>query len=108
MLGERADSHAVDGLLGAFEFGTRIRTAPDDSLGKVRVRGTMTMGRVTYSFSLGDAAPVPAGAAYLKLEGEGTVVASADLVKALLDDASTYRSRTVVPYLSIELAKMTI
>jgi hypothetical protein len=108
MNGERADSHAVDGLLGAFEFGTRIRTAPDDALGKLRVHGSMLMGRITYSFSLGDAAPVPAGAAYVKLDGEGTFVASSDLVKALLDDASTYRSRTVVPYLSIELAKMEI
>jgi hypothetical protein len=107
---ERADSHAVDGLIGAFEFATRIRSAPDDApgLGKPRVRGTLSMGRVSYSFVLGDPAPTPPGAAYFRLEGEGASVVSADLAKSLLDDVATYRNRTVVPYLSIELARMEI
>ncbi len=107
---ERADSHAVDGLIGAFEFATRVRSAPDDAPGlrKPRVRGTLSMGRVTYSFALGDPAPTPAGAAYFRLAREGAFVVSADLAKALQDDGATYRNRTVVPYLSIELARMEI
>src|SRR5262249_51458329 len=100
----------VDTLIGAIEFATRIRSAPDDATGlsKPRVRGSVSMGRVAYAFALGDPAPSPAGAVYFHLDGEGSFVVSADLATALLGDASTYRTRTVVPYLSIELAHVEI
>jgi len=105
---ERADSHAVDTLLGAIEFATRVRKISDDLLGAARVRGTIAMGAVTYRFTLGQDAPSPKGAAYFQLEGEGTFVVSSDLPHALLEDAAAFRSRTVVPYLSIDLARLSV
>lgn len=109
-IAERADSHAVDGLLGALEFATRVREAPADAPGLAapRVRAKVVMGRLTYELALGGPAPTPQGAAYLRVEGEGAFVVTAELAKALLDGAATFRSRTVMPYLSLDLATLEI
>jgi hypothetical protein len=109
-MNERADSHAVDTLLGAIEFATRVRKAPDDAPGldHPRVKGSISMGAVTFTFALGGDAPTPKGAAYLRVDGEGTYVVTGELVRQLLLGANDYRSRTVVPYLSIDLRKMSI
>jgi hypothetical protein len=106
-----ADAHAVDVLLGAFEFATRIRKVEDGAatgLDAPRLRGTLTMGKLVYAFAIGADAPTPPGAAYFQLEGEGTFVVGKELVQQLLQSADAYRERTVVPYLSIDLARMEI
>lgn len=106
---ERTDDHAVDTLLGAFEFATRVRKADSASgLDHPRAKGSIAMGKVTFRFELGDPAPTPEGAAYLRVEGEGTFVVGSELVKALLQPWDALRSRTVVPYLSLEIARLEI
>lgn len=106
---ERADDHAVDTLIGVLEFATRVRKADAATgLDKPRAHGKLVMGKVTFAFALGDPAPTPEGSAYMRVEGEGTFVAGAELVKALLAPWDGLRSRTVVPYLSLELAKLEV
>ncbi len=106
-----AEPEAVDKLMGVLEFATYLRKV--DTEAKVafdspRLTGSLHMGKVTFKFVLGAAAPTPEGAAYLRVEGEGDYVVSKELVAALTDDASTYRSRNVVPYLSIDLNRLEI
>lgn len=106
-----AEPEAVDKLMGVLEFATYLRKV--DTEAKVafdspRLTGSLRMGKVTFKFVLGAAAPTPEGAAYLRVEGEGDYVVSKELVAALLGDASTYRSRNVVPFLSIDLNRLEI
>ncbi|CAN5409977.1 hypothetical protein BH09MYX1_BH09MYX1_60230 [soil metagenome] len=105
------EPEAVDRLMGVLEFATYLRKV--DAEAKVafdapRLTGSIRMGKVTFKFVLGAAAPTPEGAAYLRVEGEGDYVVSKELVAALMDDASAYRSRNVVPYLSIDLNRLEI
>ncbi len=104
-----AEPEAVDKLLGVLEFATWLRKV--DAEAKVafdapRLTGSLRMGKVTFKFVLGAAAPTPEGAAYLRVEGEGDYVVSKELVAALLDDSTAYRSRNIVPYLSIDLDRL--
>jgi hypothetical protein len=112
---ERADPAAVDRLIGDLEFAGAIRRvdpakAPDvdKSFVAPRVRGTLSMKPLVYHFALAGAAPVPEGAAYFRVDGEGTFVVSKDFATSLLNTADTYRERVVVPYLSLDLARLTI
>ena len=113
---ERADDGAVERLASALEMATVLRkvdgeTAP--GLDVPRVRGKVTMGSVEHRFALGGIAASPAGASYLRLEAAGAsparvVVVSRDLAAALLQPEAAYRTRAVVPYLSIELKAMDV
>ncbi len=113
---EKADSEASDRLASAFELAAVIRKlAPDvqvPGLDAPRARGQIDMGRVTYRFALAGDAPTPAGAAYLHVEGGATdgatVVVARDLVTAILQGADTYRSRSFVPYVSVQLSALEI
>jgi len=105
-----ADPAAVEALIGALDVGNVIRRAEGQNFDKPRLRGTMTMGKVIYRFLLGGEAPVPEGAAYVRLDGddEGSFVVGRDLVAQLLKAADTYRERTIVPYLSIALRRLEV
>jgi hypothetical protein len=108
---ENADPAAVEKLLGAIEFASIVRKVGPGSaagLDAPRLWGTLDMGRLVYHFALGGPAPSPEGAAYLRVDGEGTYVVSRDLVTALQKGADAYRERTVVPYLSLDLAKLEV
>ena len=110
-LEEIADPAAVDQLIGDLEFAGVIRKVDATTatgFDAPRVRGTLSMKSLVYHFALGGPAPIPDGAAYLRVDGEGTFVVSRDFVKALLSPADTYRNRTVVPYLSIDLAHLEV
>ncbi len=114
-VGERADPAAVDRFIGDLEFAGAIRkvdpsAAPDVNRGfdTPRVRGTLSMKPLVYHFALGGPAPMPEGAAYLRVDGEGTFVVSKDFVASLQSGPDTYRERTVVPYLSIDLAQLDV
>jgi hypothetical protein len=110
--GEKADAESADKLAAALEFASVARKVdPGASVpgwDAPRARGEVAMGALTYRFTLGGEAPTPPGSAYLRLDGAGTVVVGRDLVTALLAGADTYRSRAVVPYLSIELARLDV
>ncbi|MGO9711167.1 MAG: DUF4340 domain-containing protein [Polyangiaceae bacterium] len=111
-LAERADNEACDKLASAFELAAVVRkVAPGVSvpgLDAPRAKGEADMGGVTYRFALGGDAPTPAGAAYLRVDGVGTVVVARELVTALLQGADTYRSRFFVPYVSVQLAGLEV
>lgn len=107
---EPADPHAVDRLLNMFEFATVIRKVGDDAPGFAppRLEGAIAMGSLTHRFALGGTAPVPEGAAYLRLVGDATVVVSKDLSQELLRGPDAFRERNMVPYLSVQLARIEI
>ena len=111
-LAERADNEACDGLASAFELAAAVRKVAADvgapGFDPPRARGEIDMGSVTYRFALGGDAPTPAGAAYLRVDGVGTVVVSRELVSALLRGADAYRSRLFVPYVSVQLARLEV
>lgn len=106
---ETADPAAVDQLVGDLEFAGVIRRVEASVAGGFdapRLTGTLSMKPLVYHFALGGPAPTPEGSAYFRVDGEGTFVVSRDFVKALTSQADTYRNRTVVPYLSLDLAHL--
>jgi len=107
---ERADAASVDKLLGDIEFAGIVRKV-DPGVGAFdapRVTGTLGMGALVYHFALGSAAPTPEGAAYFRVDGEGAFVVSKDFVASLLKGPDSYRERTIVPYLSLELQRLEV
>ena len=108
---ETAVVEVVFKLLNAIEEATRVRKVEDSAPGGFdapRATCVVTMGSVTYRFAIGAPAPVPDGAAYLRLDGEGTFVVKRDFVDALMLPADAYRDRDIVPYLSIGTAKLEV
>lgn len=97
---EAADGAAVDVLLRELEDAKRLRSVDGDAavaLEPPRVRGVLEVGPVTYRFALGGNAPRPVGAAYLRVDGEGTFVVDGALAAELLRGADAYRDRAIVP-----------
>ena len=106
-----ADPNAVEQLSSAFEFATFVRKVDPKSaptFDSPRASGSITMGKLTYRFVLGSVAPTPEGASYFKLDGDAVYVVSKELSEQLLKGAGAYKSRTVVPYLSLDLASLEI
>jgi hypothetical protein len=108
-----ADANAVDKLSSTFEFATFVRKVDPKSaptFDSPRASGSLTMGKLVVRFALGGAAPTPEGASYFRVEGEGAkvFVVSKDFSDALLAGASAYKSRTIVPYLSLDLASLDV
>jgi hypothetical protein len=108
-----ADPSSVEQLSSAFEFATFVRKVDPKSaptFDAPRASGSLVMGKITYRFALGNAAPTPEGASYFKLEGAdgGVYVVSKELTEQLLKGAAAYRSRTIVPYLSLDLASLEV
>lgn len=108
---EPADPAKVDVLMRELEMATRVRDVPPAEaagMDSPRVRGRVTVGPVEYRFALGDDAPVPPGAAYMRVDGEGTFVAARSVSVQLLRGAEAYRDRTLVPYGAGEVARLEI
>ncbi len=108
---EHADSAAVDALLRELELGTWLRRVTDaDTLGLAapRATGEIALGPLDYHFAVGADAPTPDGAAYMKLEGEGTFVVGRSLAVQLLRGANAYRERALVPYGGNDVARMAV
>jgi hypothetical protein len=96
---ELAETGAVEALLQELESATRVRKVDGaEGFDAPRATGAIAMGRITYRFTLGGPAPTPAGAAYMRLEGEGAFVVSASLADALLKSADAFRIRQLTPY----------
>ena len=111
---EKANQEAIDKLTSVLEFASVVRKvdastpATATKLDAPRAHGEIAMGALAYRFALGGDAPTPAGAAYLRVDDLGTVVVTRDVATALLQTSDAYRSRAVVPYLSIELARLEV
>ncbi len=108
---EDVDAALVDRFLGTLEFATTVRKVgpnPVAGFDTPRARGTIAMGAITYRFALGPPAPTPEGAAYFRLEGEDPIVVSKELATDLMKGADAFRTRTIVPYLSLDLLKLEV
>jgi hypothetical protein len=110
---ERVDQAAADRLLGTLELASVVRrVSPGESsvlgLDAPRATGKITMGALVFRFALGGASPRPEGTSYLRVDDGAPVVVSKALTDALLASSDTYRDRTVVPYLSTELARLEV
>lgn len=108
---ERVDQAAAERLLTTLEFATVVRKVGDDpSLGleSPRATGSVTMGTLVMRFALGASSPRPEGSSYFRVDGGPPFVVSKELTETLLASSDTYRDRTVVPYLSIELARFEV
>jgi len=108
-----ADPNAVEQLSSAFEFATFVRKVDPKAaptFDAPRAFGSLVMGKITYRFMLGGAAPTPEGASYFEIEGKdgGVYVISKELTEQLLKGAAAYKSRTIVPYLSLDLSSLEI
>lgn len=108
---EAADSAAVDMLLRELELATRLReVGANDAAGleTPRASGKIKVGKLEYRFALGGDAPRPEGAAYMRIDGEGTFVVDRSLKVQLLRGADTYRDRTVLAYGASGIARVEV
>jgi hypothetical protein len=110
-----ADATAVDSLLRELEIAPRVRDVGEDAREKAplgldapRVKGAITVGAIAYRFALGADASRPEGAAYMRIEGEGTFVVGRALKAQLLKDADTYRDHVLVPYGASDVARLEV
>jgi Domain of unknown function (DUF4340) len=107
----RADEGSVDALLRELELAKRLRDVPDAEaagLDAPRVRGKLSLGRLQYSFALGADAPRPEGAAYMRVDGEGSFVVDRTLKVQLLRGVDAYRDRTLVTYAPADVARVEV
>ncbi len=103
------DAGAVDRLVGALEFATRLRWASEArGLEAPSLAGSLTMGNTTIAFRVGAEAPQPAGARYFQIDGEKTMVVSKELTDALGQPFDGYRDKTVLATPSNEINELTI
>ncbi|MDF2697837.1 MAG: hypothetical protein K0S65_6220 [Labilithrix sp.] len=108
---ERVDQAAAERLTTTLEFATMVRKVGEDgALGfdAPRATGSLTMGPLVFRFTLGGVSPRPEGSGYFRVDDGAPFVASKELTDTLLASADTYRDRTVVPYLSLELARFEV
>lgn len=112
---ESADPQAVDQYLGSLEFATadrRVEAAAVDraamGLDAPALAVEIAMGRLSYKLVLGGAAPTPPGARYAEVAGRGAFVVTKELVAALQPSADGFRIRTLIPYLSTQLAGLAL
>jgi hypothetical protein len=108
-LHERADSAAVDMLLRELELARRLRevsVTDGTGLDPARVRGKVTVGKLEYRFALGNDAPQPEGAAYMRVDEEGTFVVGRALKVQLLRGVDAYRDRTLLAYGASGIARV--
>jgi len=109
---ERVDQAAAERLITTLEFATRVRKVAETTnlgLESPRAKGSIAMGGLVLKWSLGAASPRPEGSSYFKLDDEpAAFVVSKELADALLAHADGLRDRTVIPYLSLELARFEV
>ncbi|MBX3215115.1 MAG: DUF4340 domain-containing protein [Labilithrix sp.] len=114
---ERVDQAAAERLMTTLEFAVVVRKVGEGAgagesatLGfdAPRATGAVTMGPLVFRFTLGGPSPRPEGSGYLRVDDGPPFVASRELADALLAPSDTYRDRTVVPYLSLELARFEV
>lgn len=108
---DRADPMAVERLVAALELATVLRVAGDPKglgLETPRATAVLTMGRRTVRVRLGGASPRPEGSSYLQVDDGPVVVVGPQLPGELLRPADDLRDRTLVPYLSVELASLEV
>jgi hypothetical protein len=104
-----ADQPAVDRLLQTLEFATPIRKVEQGAqiatgLDSPRAELTLRMGKLSWKIVIGAPASSPEGAAYASVPGLGVFVVGRDVATELLRPIDSYRSRSVLPYVSSDLS----
>ncbi|MEZ4298025.1 MAG: DUF4340 domain-containing protein [Polyangiaceae bacterium] len=109
-----ANQQMVDQLLGTLEYATFERAVSKDAvseaelgLGSPVTSVSVEMGPKTYRLAVGGNAPTPKDARYCETDA-GVFVITAQLAAALDMQPEALRSRQFVPYLSTELAGLSI
>jgi hypothetical protein len=104
-----ASQQRVDQLLGTLEYATFERRVEKGAVGDAELGlgspatvVTLEMGTKTYRVAVGGPAPTPKDARYCEADG-GIYVITSQLAAALDMRPEELRTRTFVPYLSIEL-----
>ncbi len=108
---DRADAGAVDALLRELALATRVRGVSDgDAVGldEPRVRGLVRVGALEWRFVLGADAHRPEGAAYMRLEGEGTFVVQRSVKVQLLRGVDAYRPRAILPFEASDVRRIQV
>lgn len=109
---EPADPAAVRALLEDMHVAARIRDVAVDpraaGLGSPRAHGSVAVGPWRYEFELGAPAPIPEGAAYMRIDGKSVFVTDRLLAEDLLRGADAYRDTILVPYGISETATVTV
>ena len=109
-----ASQQAVDQLLGTLEYATFERriekgavAEPELGLASPATVVTIAMGPKTYRVAVGGTAPTPKDARYCDVGGE-VVVITAQLASALDMRPEALRTRTFVPYLSVDIKGLSV
>ncbi len=109
-----ANQQSIDQLLGTLEYATYERRVSDDAkdennfgFDKPATTVIVEMGSQTYRVAVGGVAPTPKDGRYCESPA-GTFVITAQLAAALDMVPEAFRTRTFVPYLSIDLAKLRV
>ena len=108
---EIANVAAVDDLLQRLGNAVRVRSVEAGTGfagAPARAIGAIAIAKREYHFALGAIAPTPQGGSYMRVDGDGSFVVTADIADALLKRADAYRERNIVPYASSALAKLEI
>ncbi|MDP9034599.1 MAG: DUF4340 domain-containing protein [Myxococcota bacterium] len=108
---ERVEPAEVDVLLRELALAVRLRVVTDSSatgLQTPRVRGAITTDSLEYRFALGADAPMPEGAAYLRVDGEGIFVVGRSLKVQLLRGEDVYRDHLLVPMTAGEVKRLEV
>jgi len=109
-----ASQQAVDQLLGTLEYATFERkiekgavAEPELGLATPATVVTVAMGPKSYRVAVGGAAPTPKDARYCDVDGELYVITS-QLASALDMRPEALRTRSFVPYLSVDLKGLSV
>ncbi len=110
-----AEEQIVDQFLGTLEFATAERRVSAEGidrkemgLGAPRETIVVAMGVQRFELLVGGPAPSPEGAAYVEVKGHGVSVITEQLLAALDVGPDQFRSRAFVPYVSTDLASITL
>lgn len=111
---ELADQFAVDKALQAFEYARPLRTIKPEEIDRQtfgltspRLKLTLVRGKLKTTVLVGGEAAKPEGAVYVEIDGVVSVLSKSTLAPLDLP-ADAFRTRTLVPYLSTELAGMVV
>ncbi len=109
----RADPQEVDRFLATMELATVRREVPKSSIDRSAMgldapssRITVEMGDVTHRLALGAAAP--GDGTYVEVEERGVFVVASSLAQSLDVKPDTLRDRTLVPWGSPAIAKLSL
>ena len=111
---ELADQIAVEQLMQSLEFATKQREVEPGfdraitGLDQPASRLTIHMGKVTYRVAVGNESNTPPGARFVQLDDQAVFVVQGAQTADMVRPIDTYRTRTILPYMSTQVSSITI